>query len=274
MCSEIACGPPVEILEQIAGVHADDHRLAVADLAFDQDGVLGVFDRVRVHDHLPVAARRMPDHALLHLANQAFGAAAVGDQVGDRAELEVVALREGDQIGQAGHRAVVIHDLADDAGRVQPGEARDIDRRLRMARAHQGSPFARHQREHMTRRRDVVARRLGVDGNRDRVRAIGGRDAGRDPFPRLDRDGESGLVARAVLLAHEAEAELFDARPAECEADQAACVTGHEVDRIRGRELRRNDEVALVLPVLVIDEDEHAAVARFLDEVVGTGEVL
>ena len=44
---------------------------------------------------------------------------------------------------------------------------------------------------------------------------------------------------------------------------------GHEVDRVRRGELRRDDEVALVLAVLVVDQDEHAAVARFLDQFLG-----
>ncbi|WP_372743536.1 hypothetical protein [Nisaea acidiphila] len=39
----------------------------------------------------------------------------------------------------------------------------------------------------------------------------------------------------------------------------------HEVDHFRRRHLRRNAEVALVLPVLVVDKDEHAALARLLD---------
>jgi hypothetical protein len=42
-------------------------------------------------------------------------------------------------------------------------------------------------------------------------------------------------------------------------------VFGHEVDGFRRRQLRRNDEVALVLPLFVIDQDDHPAVAKFLD---------
>ena len=56
------------------------------------------------------------------------------------------------------------------------------------------------------------------------------------------------------------------ALPRQREADQAAAVLGHEVDRLGRRHLRRDDEVALVLAVLVVDQDEHAAVARLLDD--------
>ena len=43
------------------------------------------------------------------------------------------------------------------------------------------------------------------------------------------------------------------------QADQPASVPAHEVDDFRGGELRSTDEVALVLPVLVIHEYDHTA---------------
>ena len=81
-------------------------------------------------------------------------------------------------------------------------------------------------------------------------------------------------MPRAVLLAHQRQAELFDALLGEGEADQAAGVAGHEVDRVGRGELRRDDEVAFVFAVFVIDQDEHPAVAGFLDQFLGGGEVL
>ena len=109
----------------------------------------------------------------------------------------------------------------------------------------------------------------GIDRDRDGARAVGGGDAGGDALARLDRDGERGLVPRAVVRAHQRQAELLDALAGQRQADQAARVAGHEVDRVGRGELRRDDQVALVLPVLVVDQDEHAAVARFLDQLLG-----
>ena len=45
----------------------------------------------------------------------------------------------------------------------------------------------------------------------------------------------------------------------ERDADEAAPVRGHEVDGLGRDELRRHREVALVLAVLVVDEDDHLA---------------
>ena len=49
------------------------------------------------------------------------------------------------------------------------------------------------------------------------------------------------------------------------QADQAAAVLGHEVDGLGRRELGRHHEVALVLAVLVVADDDHAAAADLLD---------
>ena len=115
-------------------------------------------------------------------------------------------------------------------------------------------------------------RRIDRDG--DRSRAIGRADSGRDPLARLDRYGEGGLVPAAVVVDHRLKPERVGAVLGQSEADQPAPVPGHEVDRIRSRHLRGDDEVALILAVVVVDEDEHAAVARFVDDRFGADEHL
>ena len=121
----------------------------------------------------------------------------------------------------------------------------------------------------------IVAIVLGrIDGDGDGVGAVMGRDAGRDPFPRLDRYGEGGGVPRAVGARHQLEMELLGAFGREREADQAAAMLGHEVDGVGRRHLRRDDQVALVLALLGVDQDEHAAVARILDHLLDRREKL
>jgi hypothetical protein len=46
--------------------------------------------------------------------------APIGDEVGDRADEEVVLLGEPLQLGEAGHGPVVVHHLGENAGRVRP----------------------------------------------------------------------------------------------------------------------------------------------------------
>ena len=43
-------------------------------------------------------------------------------------------------------------------------------------------------------------------------------------------------------------------------------MASHEIDGVGCRHLRRDDEIALILAVVVVDQDEHAPVARLVDD--------
>ena len=60
---------------------------------------------------------------------------------------------------------------------------------------------------------------------------------------------------------------MLDPLLAHRQADQAAAMLGHEVDRIRGGKFRRDDEIAFIFAILRIDQDEHPAIAGILDDV-------
>ena len=90
------------------------------------------------------------------------------------------------EVVDARHRAVVVHDLADHAGRVQAGQPREVDGGLGLARALQHAAGLGLQREDVAGLDEVARRRLGVDRDLDRARAVGGADAGRDAVAGLD----------------------------------------------------------------------------------------
>ena len=87
-------------------------------------------------------------------------------------DLQPVALGEGDQVGQPRHGAVVVHDLADHAGGIEPGKPRDIDGRLGMAGADQHAAVLGDQREDVARRHDVAVVLGRIDGDGDGVGAV------------------------------------------------------------------------------------------------------
>ncbi len=168
-------------------------------------------------------------------------------------------------VGYAGHRSVLVHDLADDAGRVETCEPGKIDGRFGLADALEHATGLRPQGEDVTGLDEVARLRGGRDCNLDRVRAIGGRDPGRHALARLDRLRERGSERRLVALGHRPQAELVCPVGREAETDQAAGMRGHEVDRLGSRELGRDHEIALVLPVGVVDDDDEAAFADVFD---------
>jgi hypothetical protein len=167
------------------------------------------------------------------------------------------------------HRPVVVHHLADDGGGLETREAGEVHRPLGLPGAHEHAAAPRAQREDVPGARQVLGARVVAHGGEHGVRAVLGADAGGDALRRLDADGEGGAERRAVrvLLHHERELQLLHPRLVEGEADEAAPVLRHEVDGV-GRDLLRGDaEVALVLAVLVVDEDDHAALLQVADGV-------
>ena len=182
-----------------------------------------------------------------------------------------MALGEGDEVVAARHRAVVVHDLADHSRGREAGEPCQVDRGLGVAGALERAAVARDQREHMARCHDVLRAARRIDRHSDGARAVGGGNAGGHALARLDGDGKGRLVTCAVVLRHQGQTELLDPLAGEREADQAARMLGHEVDRFGGGALRGDHEIALVLAILVIDQDEHPALAGFLDYVLGSG---
>ena len=181
-------------------------------------------------------------------------------------------LRVAREVGDARHGAVVVHDLADHAGRTQPGEHGQVDRRLGLAGALEHAAAPRAQREDVARPQQVVGTGARIDRGQDGGGAVGRRDPGRDLAARLDRHRERGAERRGVVLHHEREPQLVAALLGQGEADEAAAVARHEVDGVGRDLLRRDREVALVLAVLVVDDDHEPALAERLDRILDAGE--
>ena len=131
-------------------------------------------------------------------------------------------LAELDEIGQAGHGAVVLHDLADHGGRREAGERAEVAAGLGVAGADQHAALLRGEREDVAGGDDVV--RLGMTADRDLhgARAVVRGDAGGDAGGGLDRDGERGAVRSAVVAHHLLQAELAAALFGEGQTHQAA----------------------------------------------------
>jgi len=202
----------------------------------------------------------------------ALGAAAIGDQVGDRADLQPVVRGEAEQVGQARHRAVVVNDFADHGGRRETGQRGQIAASFRVAGAHEHAARLGHDREHVARLHDLLGTRVVRDRGRDRMRAVGCRDPGRHAFGGFDADRERGAVLRAVAVRHQRQLQLLAAFLRQRQTNEAAAVLGHEVDRFRRDEFGGNHEVAFVFAVFFVDEDHHPAGFQLGDDVGRGGE--
>ena len=172
------------------------------------------------------------------------------------------------QLRQARHGAVGIGDLADDADRLKAREPAEVHRRLGLARADEHAALARAQGEDVAGLDEIGRPALRVGEELDRPRPVGRADAGRDALARVDAHRERGPEPRLVARDHLRKIELLEALGRHRDADDAARVLADERDVVGVGELRGEREVALVLPVLVVDDDDHPAAADVRDGLV------
>ena len=215
-------------------------------------GLVAVGDQVQLTHHgLHLVLTDALDHR--------FVGAAIGDQVGDGADLQAMLASKLDQVRQARHGAVFLHDLADHGGRREARQCPQVTAGLGVAGACQHATGTRHDGEDVARLHDVG--RLGIRGHGglDGACPVGRRDAGGHAFGRLDGHREVGAHLGAVDGRHQRQpqsaATLFRQR----QTDQAPRMAGHEVDGLGRDEVGRDQQVAFVLAVLVIDQDDHLA---------------
>ncbi len=161
------------------------------------------------------------------------------------------------ELGHPGHVGlVVVDDLAEQTGRVQAGQAAQVDGGLGVAGPLQHTALAGHEgvdvpgAGQVTRAGGRIAQRL------HRGASVMGRDAGGGVVPIVHRDQEGGALALGVVGHHHRQIELRRPLGRDRHTQVAGGVVQEEGDALRGGELGRLDEVALVLPVLVVDHHE------------------
>jgi len=244
---------------------AHEDRVLGADLPLDEGdvGVAVQLVAVGVGGELAADPQRHPGFTgALH---QPLAVHPVLDQVLDGDDLQAVFDGERLEIRHARHRAVLVHDLADHPGGDASGEPGEVDRPFRLARPHQHPALPGDEGEDVTRADEVFRSRVFRDGGSDRGGPVVRRDAGAHAAARLDRDGEGGAERRGVVVHHRGELQGLRLLLGDAEADEPSPVAGHEIDRLGGDELRGEGQVALVLAVLVVHEDDHPAVADVRD---------
>ena len=191
------------------------------------------------------------------------------NEIGDRADLQPVRVRERNEVRQARHVAVVLEDLADHRRRRAASQARQIASAFGVAGARQHAAVLRHQRKNMPRLHQIVGGGIRPHGRLHSPRAVGRGNTRRNTQGSLDGNCERRTVSRTVVRDHQRQLETSTLRLGQRQADQAASVTGHEVDRLRRHEVRRQHEIAFVLAIFFVDDHDHAARANVFDDLGG-----
>ena len=231
---------------------------AVADVAEDDGEML---HRVPGRG-IGVGARRTVgrvDVEGLDPLHQPLLALAVGDELGDRDHGKAVLFRELHDLAPAHHRAVVIDQFAEDADGIELGETAQVDGGLGMAGAHQDAAVPGDQREDVAGAHEVLGADIGIEDGAHRVAALLGGDAGGQALAVVDGDGEGGRQRRLVVGDHGLQVEPAGVGRGDRRADDAGGVADDEGELFRRRVFGGEDQVALVLPVVVVGHHHDLA---------------
>src|SRR5699024_2345463 len=120
---------------------------------------------------------------------------------------------------------------------------------------HSGGPGA--QREDVPGPGEVLGAGVGARQQSQGQGAIGCADPRAHADGRIDADGEGGALGVGVGSDHLGQLQLLEPVPGQGHADDAAGVTHSEGQQLLGRGDSREDQVALVLTVLVVDHDHR-----------------
>ena len=191
----------------------------------------------------------------------------VGDEIGDRNALDLVLVGEGLDLRPDHHRAVVIGEFADDGDRRQAGELAEVDRGLGMAGAHEHAAILGDERKHVAGADEIARAHVAIGERAHGVRALLGRNAGRQPVADVDRDGEGGAERRVVDRHHRSEVQPPRVLAGQRHADDAAAIADDEGHLLGGAKRSGDDQVALVLAIVVVGDGDDLAASESLDGV-------
>ena len=200
-------------------------------------------------------------------ADEGFGAEPVFDQVFDGYEFQSEFLSDQGQFRQPGHSTVFVHDFHQYACGRKASHTGHIHGGFGMAGAAEYASFFGPEGEDVTGAAQVLGFGRGIYQRQDGFRPVLSRNTcGTTVSEQVDAHGKSRFVERCIVRNHGLQLQFIAPLFAERGADQATAMGRHEIDRVGGRHLRRDDQVALIFAILVVDEDEHAAIARLGDD--------
>src|SRR4030095_5724055 len=99
----------------------------------------------------------------------------------------------------------------------------------------------------------------GIDGRERRGCPIRSGDTGRHVRLAINRYTERGAERRRIRRNGQRDFELIQPCARHGQTDLSAPVLGHEVDRLWRHFRRRHRQIAFVLAIFIVDDDEHAA---------------
>ena len=265
LIAAVALAGAEDVASGAAGVDAHQDRLALLPLALLEYHVGVAVVELGVGDELEVAPLG-GEEDLFFAADEGLVGHAVGDEVLDGDDLEAEALGHLLELRHAGHGAVVVDDLDEGAGGVEAREASQVNSSLGVAGTHKHAAVAGAQGVDVARAAKLVGLGGGVGEGADGAGAVVHGDAGGAAVLEVvDGNGEGGAEEGGVVVHLHVELQLVASLLGDGGAEHAAAVLEHEVDVFGSDFFGGHDKVALILAVLVVDNNNKFAFAEILD---------
>ena len=198
-------------------------------------------------------------HAPLH---ERFLLEAVGDEVADADDLQSVLASHLLQLGHAGHGAVFVQNLDEGCSRLQTREASQIDSSLGVSGTTQDALVLGIEGIDVSGTAEVGRLTGGVGQCTDGGSAVVSADACSAAFQQVHGDGEGCAEHAGVVLHLMFQFEFLGAADGDGCAEHAAAVAQHEVHLLGGYHLGSCDEVAFVLAVFIVHDDDELSLAE------------
>jgi hypothetical protein len=249
-----------DIAGETLGVHSHEHARVRPNVTEDERDVLVLVDVIPIAEDAPGAEIGWKA-GVGDAVDEALSLEAVRDELRDGDECESVFLREALELGTTGTRPILAKNLADDSSWSEAGEAGEINRGFRVSNALKHAAIARAKRRHVSGAAKVGWYGLGINSDANRLGAVLSADSGSDAeaLVSIDADGERSSVFVGVVFGLLSELELVGAFAGERETDPSARLPDHEVDQLGRDELRRANQIAFVLAILIVGYDYHLA---------------
>jgi hypothetical protein len=249
-----------DVSSETLRVHSHEHAGVRLDIPEHESDMLVIVDIVAVADDAP-----RPDFcretSFSDAVDEALGLKSMCDELSDSDESEAVFLRETFELGATGAGAVLAEDLADHSSGGKAGQPGKIDGRFRVTHALKYASLARSKRRDVARTAEVRWDRLGIDCDPDRLRAVLGAYSGRnaEALIGINADSEGGSIFVGVDFTLLSELQLVGALSSQRETYPSARFADHEVDHFGRDQLRRANEIALVLAIFIVCDDDQLA---------------
>ena len=251
---------PKYVTGKAFAVNTDQDIMFTSNIAHHERHVVLVVHKrtVKVQTKFAVLGRHGD---FLFMDDEFLALAPVFDEVTDGAKFETEGIAKLEEVREARHGAVFMEDFANDANRIKPGHADKIHRSLGMAGTAKDAAFPGLEGKNVAGRNEVVRGGMRVGKDANRPGAVVGADAGGDTGSGINADHESGFEIVAILIDHAPDAKRSEAAFGGGNADETAPMFCHKVDGFRADFLGGHNEVAFVLSILIIGDNDHAALA-------------